>query len=188
MTEPARPAKLNTLDGTDWLPNRYDRVWWQEATTGPSRVVAAVSEDQIETALDLAACASEPFLLLWVLDTPRGGSQRGRYQSPPVPLEEMRRVLRQYRNLFEQDGRSDLWIHSREPLATIVLDRHDLLYLYGPPDAFISLLRSKGFENAQAKIPAPHAHEYHAAFDDLERAFALEYDWDVSDLRPEDDA
>ncbi len=167
------------------MPNVYERVWWQEETTGPSRIVAAVSDDQIGTIFKLAQCAAEPFLLLWVLHTPRGGSERGRYQSPPLTLNESELLLFKYRELFEQDGRSDIWIHAQTPDVTLVLDQHDLVYAYGPTQAFVS--RLSGFRPGRTSIPFPHAHNYHAQFDGLERMFVAELEWHVSQLEREDD-
>jgi hypothetical protein len=180
-----RLQKLSAFAGDEWVPNAYIPAWWQEGTTGPSRIVAAVSDDQIATALRLAACGSEPFLLLWVLHAPRAGSKRGRYQSPPICFREVEHLLLKYRALFEQDARSDIWIHAEAPDFTVVLDQHDRIYAYGPAEAFVS--RLEGFQNARTAIPSPHAHNYHAEFDDLERMFASEFDWNFTDLEPEDD-
>ncbi len=172
-------SKLSVLHGEEWIRHIHPRVWREEGT----RIVAAVSEGQIGTMLDLAAKIGEPLLILWVLRIPRTGVQAARYQSPPLFFEEVKDMLTKYRELFEQDGRSDVWIHAEG--ATIVLDQHDLLYLYGPLDAFKEALHD--FSEGRAAIPSPHAHEYHAAFDDLERAMASELEWLISDLRPEDE-
>jgi hypothetical protein len=180
-----RLAKLSFLDGSDWHPNRYERVWWQEKTTGAPRIVAAVSDQQVETALRLAACVASPYLLLWVLHTPRGGSRPGRYQSPPLSFEQLRETLVSYRQLFEQDGRSDIWIYAQEADVTVVLDRHDLIYTYAPIQTVSSALSH--FRNGQTTIPSPHSHHYHAELDELERNFAHQFEWHVTALRPEDE-
>jgi hypothetical protein len=184
-SSPARLAKLSALINDEWVPNVHERVWWQEETTGPSRIVAAVSKDQIGLVLRLAACASEPFLLLWVLHTPRAGTPRGRYQSPPLVFPDAEHLLLKYRALFEQDGRSDIWIHARPPELTVVLDQHDLIYAYGPIEALVA--RLEGVPHARTAIPSPHAHHYHAEFDDLERMLASELEWTVTELEPDDD-
>lgn len=150
--------------------------------------MAAVSESAVDVALALAAGLSEPLLLLWVLITPRGGSTAGRYQSPSLSFDEIRETLLEYRDLFEQDGRSNLWIHGRNPLATIVLDAHDVLYTYGPEDEFIDVLTTMEFTEGSIAIPSPHAHEYHAEFDRMEREFAQKFDWRITALRAEDES
>ncbi len=180
-----RLEKLSAFIGDEWVPNAYTRAWWQEETTGPSRIVATVSDDQVAIALRLAACGSEPFLILWVLHAPRAGSKRGRYQSPPLSFREVEHLLLKYRALFEQDARSDIWIHAEAPDFTIVLDQHDRIYAYGPAEGFVS--RLEGFRNTRTAIPSPHAHNYHAELDDLEQNFASEFDWNVTDLAPDDD-
>ncbi len=103
-------SKLRTFVDPEWVPNHYERVFWRDVAGTEPRVVAAVSENQIELMLDLAAWLVEPLLVLWVLHTPRGGSRPGRYQTPPLTLDEVRRLLIEHRALFEQDGRSDVWI------------------------------------------------------------------------------
>jgi len=187
MTLALDKAKLRTLVDSEWIPNRYERVFWVDHTTAGPRIVAAVSAGQTKVALDLAATINGPFLLLWVLHTPRGGSLPGRYQSPPLTADELHRVLERHAALFDRDGRSDIWIHSRTPDATIVLDRHDLLFAYGPRDTFIDALRAMHFREGLASIPSPHSHQYHAEFDELERALAGEFEWTISELRAEDE-
>lgn len=182
-----RLTKLSAFRDPEWIANHYERVYSRDDTGVEPRVVAAVSGNQVELALDLAASLAEPLLLLWVLHTPRGGSRPGRYQSPPQTRDEVRHLLIEHRALFEQDGRGDVWIHSGTPASTIVLDRHDLLFGYGPIASFEDALRTMNFTEGGVAIPSPHAHEYHAELDDLERSLAGAIEWRITDLRPEDE-
>lgn len=179
--------KLQTFADPEWVPNHYEHVFWRDAAGAAPRVVAAASENQIEVALDLAAWLVEPLFVLWVLHTPRGGSRRGRYQTPPLTRDEVHKLLIDHRALFEQDGRSDVWIHSGAPAATVVLDRHDLLFAYGPIESFVDTLRTMNFAEGLAAVPSPHAHEYHAELDELESSFASALEWRITDLHPEDE-
>ena len=181
------PAKLTELREGEWVPCRFERVARvEEMRNGASRAVAWVSEEQIDVLLKLSELLPEPVALLWVLHVPRATGEAGRHQSPLLTFDEASRLLLDHRALFEHDGRSDIWMHSSSAAATIVLDRHDRLFAYGPLDRFIDALKSLGFVEGHAVIPDPHAHNYHAGYDDLEISFAAAFDWTITDLRPED--
>ena len=186
MTHSGRLPKLSRLVESEWTPNEYARSFWVEETSGPLRIVAAVSDAQIETMLNLATVLSGPFLILWVLHTSLTGAVPGRYQSPPITFDDVRATVQRYIELFEQDGRSDIWIHCANPEATLVLDQHDWIYAYGPLEKFEAVLLADGFTYGQVTIPSPHAHEFHAEFDDLERAMRTEFEWTITELQPQD--
>ncbi len=88
--------------------------------------------------------------------------------------------------ILAQDGRHDLWIADPEAGAQLVLDRHHVLYAYGPLDDFVRELSAAGFERGEIAIPSPHAHHYHADFDADERAIVGHFAWRKSDLRHSD--
>ena len=79
------------------------------------------------------------------------------------------------------------WVRSHEDDATIVLDRHNLIFRNGPLDLFENELSDAGLARATPKeIPAPHVHNYHGEWDDAERAILKALDWTVKALREQD--
>lgn len=74
-----------------------------------------------------------------------------------------------------------------EDRATIVWDRHDLLYAYGPLEKFTAILREAGFTDGVAAIPSPHVHTYHPEFHQDAAAVMKAFPWSTSPLRPEDE-
>ena len=100
---------------------------------------------------------------------------------------EAKQLLQRYAGFFEHDRRSHIWIHARNPEATMVFDRHGLVYAYGLLDAFRRVFESAGLREGVEAIPTPHAHHYHSAYDEAESALAAEYAWTVSELRPVDE-
>jgi hypothetical protein len=90
---------------------------------------------------------------------------------------------------FEQDGRHNIWIHSPGENATIVYDRHQIVYAYGPIELFKSVLIKNGFKEAQSlgqHVSVPHEHYYHPEFDEEEVSIIKSFDWRKSPLREQD--
>ena len=55
----------------------------------------------------------------------------------------MEEFLREFGRFLCEDSRHDLWVRSHDDDATIVLDRHNVIYAYGPLDAFEAALKSR---------------------------------------------
>jgi hypothetical protein len=71
--------------------------------------------------------------------------------------------------------------------ATIVLDRHNVIYAYGPLDLFESTLRAPGVQPGSAReIPDPHVHHYRREWDDAEREVLRFFAWNIRPLRESD--
>jgi hypothetical protein len=61
-----------------------------------------------------------------------------------------------------QDARHDFWSRSHDDDATIVLDRHNIIHVYGPLTRFeATLLRIGATTRGLPRIPDPHVHHYH---------------------------
>lgn len=135
----------------------------------------------------LAACLAPPCFLLYILHTPRGEGEPGRYQSGELSRTEVADFLEQFSQFLKQDSRFDLWLHSPEDAATVVWDRHNLIHAYGPVETFAGVLRSLGFEKGEPEVPAPHEHHYHRALDVDAGAILASLDWNRTPLQPEDE-
>jgi hypothetical protein len=152
-----------------------------------SRLVAVVPESDPRLFADLLACMQPPLFLLYVLHSPRGEAAPGRYQSPPLQIDEAQAFLQRFADFLGGDGRFDLWAHSPGEQATLVWDRHDLLFGYGPLERFASELRARGFSEGEPRVPTPHEHHYRAELDPSARELIAAFDWSYSPLRPEDE-
>jgi hypothetical protein len=128
----------------------------------------------------------EPILVLYVLHTTRGEGPVGRYQAGELTREETCRFLDRFKPYFQADARFDLWLHFPNSHATIVWDRHNLLYLYGPIEHFKHVLTGLGFEPGEPNVNFHHVHYYRAEFDHDARELLGYFDWTWSQLRPED--
>ena len=99
----------------------------------------------------------------------------------------MQGFLGSFARFLSEDARHDFWIRSHSDDVTIVFDRHNLIYGYGPVDAFESRLRQLGVRaGGPPSIPDPHVHHYHAERDGDERAVLRAFDWAVKPLRESD--
>ena len=180
-------SKIDALHVADWVPWRHPGTYQVEQTAGPVRIVAAPSGRHAEVMLALAATLRDPFAILYVLHTPRGGSRAGRYQSPPMDRAAVNQFFASFGEFFASDGRHDIWLRSFPDEATIVWDRHDLLYAYGPIELLEGVLHSHQLTRGAVSIPSPHAHRYHQEWDHQEHAVLNAFQWIESPLQPQDE-
>ena len=106
------------------------------ATGSTPRILGAVPNSDPSVLGALADCMAAPFHLLYVLHTSRGEGELGRYQSPEISRQQLDDFLIKFAPFLSQDGRFDLWLYSPAAAATVVWDRHDQLFAYGPVDCF----------------------------------------------------
>jgi hypothetical protein len=151
------------------------------------RLLAGVPDSDPRVFLRLARELTGPYFLLFVLHTPRGIAEPGRYQSPAVDLDDVEDFVERFGPLLAADARFDLWLHSPADQATLVWDRHDQLFAYGPLARYAQALRAAGFVQGDVRVPAPHEHRYHAVLDDLAREVIEHFDWRCSPLQPGDE-
>lgn len=180
-------SKIDALHVADWVPWRQPGTYHVERTTGPVRIVAAPGGRHVEIMLALAAALHDPFAILYVLHTPRGGSKAGRYQSPPIDRAAVNRFFASFGEFLASDGRHDIWLRSFPDEATLVWDRHDLLYAYGPIELLEGVLHSHQLTRGAVSIPSPHAHRYHQGWDEQEHAVLGAFQWIESPLQPQDE-
>jgi hypothetical protein len=189
----AAPYKFGTPDpaadsGTsEW---QYGNVWATGGTNGGgSRLVIAPAQGHIETLLKLLPAMTGPFWLLYVLVVPRGHAESGRYQSPEPQSEvEVKDFLTSFSGFLEKDGRHNLWIASTSSSQMLIYDRHNVIYAYGPLDAWKQLLAADAFtEVPMIRFPSPHAHHYHESLDSEEDRLLSYYDWRRTPLKSSDE-
>ena len=120
-----------------------------------------------------AALLPEPLWVLYVLVTPRSEAAAGRYQSAtPHTREEVLALLDRFEKYFACDGRHNLWL-AAPPAGQLVLDRHEVIYAYGPIAEIVARLKEKDFAEVEMiRVPVPHSHHFHEEMDAEERGDA----------------
>ena len=172
-------AKFSQLQDLDDQPYIYPNIWEIEQTAGPQRLVIAPAAQHIDLLIELVRLLPEPFGMLYVLVVPRGHSgEPGRYQSAqPCDRDELEAFLRHFQTYFESDARQHLWLFSLPSRAQLIYDNHNVIYAYGPLDEFKRVIVAKGLTEGKVEFPAPHAHHYHAEFDEAERQVMQYWEW-----------
>lgn len=174
----------HNVDG-QWVEHVHPPVYRLHESANRLTATAPFSDPAVFVALGLSS--PPPYLLLYVLHTPRGEGEPGRYQSPDMSVEATKAFLNDYTPFLHQDGRFDLWIHSPETRTTIVWDRHNLIHAYGSAERFAEILQKLGFSPGKPSIPSPHEHYYHSDLDDMARDLLDAIEWYRKPLRPEDE-
>jgi hypothetical protein len=151
------------------------------------RLVAGIPGGDADILKTLIVQIEGPFFLLFVLHTPRGEADAGRYQSPPIDTAVLSQWINRFSDFLRADARFDLWVHSAAENATLVWDRHNLLFAYGPIDRFEMSLLELGFVEGDAVVPTPHEHHYRPKCDEDSKALLASFDWSWSPLKPEDE-
>jgi len=170
-------------DGPPWI---HPSTFAIEHLAGSSRITAG-SPGNARVFERLTACLLEPYLLLYVLHTPRGEADAGRYQSEPLSGAEFRALVARFGRYFAGDARFDLWVHSPADGSTIVWDRHDLIHAYGPLERFTLELERLGYIAGEVGVPVPHIHHYREEFDADAAELLASRDWSWTPLLPEDE-
>jgi hypothetical protein len=175
--------KLSYFSGGEWIEHSHPPTFAQES----KRVVAGVPNGDSEIFERLLLSLEPPYFLLYVLHTPRGEGRAGRYQSPSFSAAQVREFLGSFKQFLSQDARFDIWGHSPSDKGTVVWERHNLLYAYGPMEGFLRELRALGFDAGAPNIPAPHQHHYRSELDHHARRLLSTFEWSWTELRPEDE-
>ena len=174
-------------DGTD-AEHRYPDHYEWERTTGPVRLVVAPKGSHVDLLIALTGCWRGPFWILYVLSVPRTGALPGRYQSPePLGQADVATFLSTHRSFLEGDARHALWVASASAEGTLVYDRHNVLYAYGPIEMFEAVLQAHGIRRGPVELPVPHSHHYHDSHDVAETKLLGALDWIYSPLQEGDE-
>lgn len=180
--------KLSAQIGDTWTAHDHPQTFEIRLDQGqPTRLKAGLTVNGIAQFRTVAEVLTGPFFLLYILHTPRGEGEPGRYQSQLIEKGELDAFLKRFGTFLSADARHDFWLHSPSEKATLVWDRHNLLFGYGPVSAFAASLREEGFGEGTPAIPSPHAHHYRHEFDDDATAMLAALDWHWTPLRPEDE-
>lgn len=180
--------KISRQQNKDWIDCAYDPVFETKKMQGGTNcIVASVSACLPSPFENLVRVLEGPYMLLYVLHTPRGEGKPGRYQSEEFSAEKLSAFLLEFGNYLYSDARFDLWAYSPAERATIVWDRHNLIYAYGPLPRYERVLSELGYGVAFPLIPTPHAHNYREEFDETAARLLKNYLWAYSPLRPEDE-
>lgn len=172
-------------DGVGQAPYFHPNVWKREPAGNTERLVIGPRGDFLDLVLELTQCLEAPYAVLYVLSVPRGGSEPGRYQlEERLEMPQLQSFLEPYRAYLEGDARHHLWIHSLDSSATIIYDKHDLIYAYGPIDCYLNVLSKRGLGEGEVELPFPHYHNYFEEFDAVERQIISSHTWRRTPIVP----
>lgn len=157
-------------------------------STGMERLLISVPPQYSDLLRRLAEILPPPYYVLYVLHTPRGEGDPGRYQSTELTWPDLSDFLVRYSRYLAGDARHDLWVHSPETKQTLIWTRHNQIFAEGQPlDRIATLLISLGFKEGEVEPIPTHIHHYRSEFDEDAAAVLAYFDWYRTPLRPEDE-
>ena len=179
--------KISALIGSVETPVEYGNTFARESVGSQIRLRIGLDDAQDACVRELWSGLVGPFQMLYVLHTTRTGADLGRYESPELAATEVDEFLLRFGPYLAQDSRHDFWLRSHDDDATIVLDRHNIIYAYGPLAAFEAALLRIGVASRELPIiPDPHVHYFNHEWDDAERDVLTALRWIKKPLRNSD--
>jgi hypothetical protein len=180
-------VKLQAFVGNKPQSFEYGNTFARENVGTQERLRIGLNDTQHGYVHLLADGLVGPFQLLYILHTSRTGADLGRYESPELNAQQVGEFLQRFGRFLSEDSRHDVWLRSHDDDATIVLDRHNMIYAYGPLDLFeTALLRVGARPGGLPEVPDPHVHHYHREWDEAERELLGVFPWKIKPLRPSD--
>jgi len=188
-------TKLSRVSGTPAQPTEhpftYENTFAREQLTdGSWRIRAGVRDNQSRAVRMLSTELMAQHRVLYLLHTSRIDASLGRYTSADLSAAELDQFLKEFAAFFDGDARHDLWVHSSASRSTIVLDRFNMIFLYGDLERFAMLLSNLGLIEVAAfaapTVPTLRALHYHPEWDETERRILIALPWHRSQLRPGD--
>lgn len=177
---------IEQIDG-NWVERNSPAVFCREATSdGGKRLQVSLPREEAFLLFKLVEGLRPPFQLFYVLHTPRGEGEAGRYQSPTLSRTQTQDFLRRFEAYFLADARYDLWVRSASSGDVIVWDRHNDLYVYGGLDDIAERLMQLGFQEGLPPSIGTHQHHYRGEFDREAAEVLNSFNWHRTPLRPED--
>lgn len=174
-----------TFEGDIRYPEQ--NTWTLQQHSDLERLIISPSDNNVNILLELSQCLPEPFGILYILLVPRVTENTGRFQNPsPSNRDEMESFILHFSEFIEKDGRHELWLISLPISATLVYDRHNVIYAYGPISDFIDILKKKGFTEGKFESIPTHTHYYHSEFDKKELELMSYWDWIYFPLKESD--
>ena len=178
-----RLFKLGCLKAEVWVEHSHSPLFER----GDRRIVATAPAGDVTVFRKLTQSLEPPLFLLYVLHTPRGEGLPGRYQSPSLSSIDLDSFLDRFSDFLTCDSRFDLWAYSPGMQATVVWDRHNLIFAYGPLADFERCLLGLGFSHGTPSMNFEHQHNYHAEFDSSAAAVLEYFAWSHTPLKAEDE-
>jgi hypothetical protein len=184
----AQKWKLGTVRAGEDVSFKYTPSYARQVVGGVERLVIAPGAAPIGLLRELLPLLPEPVWVLYVLVTPRSDAPAGRYQSAkPHTREEVLALLDRFESYLASDGRHNLWL-AAPPAGQLVLDRHEVIYAYGPIAEIVARLNEKELaEVDMIRVPVPHSHHFHEELDADEQAMLAHWEWMQSELQETDD-
>lgn len=170
---------------TDAIEHVHPAIY--EVRTEPPHIYAGIPYGNPLVFETLTRRLTPPYMLLYVLHTPRGEAEPGRYQSPDLSEDEFQDFMRRFGPYLGSDARFDIWSRSEADDATVVWDRHNFLFAYGPLAQFETGLKSLGFAKGEIPKLERHVHHYRSECDADATALLAAFDWYRTPLKTEDE-
>jgi hypothetical protein len=174
--------KLSHQVNSEWVDYSHK----PEYQVQQNRLEIGLQAGKASVVAGLVNLMEEPLFILYVLHTSRGEGQEGRYQSPLLSKIDVLSFIEKYSKFLAADSRFDIWFHSPSMGATVVWDRHNLVFAYGALEQFKEYISHEGYTEGNPTMEFAHQHHYRQAFDHDAASLLNKFSWSFSPLQQAD--
>lgn len=151
-----------------------------------ARLVVTLPAGRNDVLRALTEAVQGPFQILYVLHSPRGEGEAGRYQSPELTQEETAAFLQRFEPFLAADARADIWVRAIGSESLLVWDRHHEVFAYGATEAIMARLLGLGFSEGTHVHAGLHKLHYRPECDADAAALLAALPWTYGPLQPGD--
>lgn len=148
-----------------WLPSKdgnrplvFEKVFEEETVKGVDRLVVTTDGSPCELLLDLVRPGGTDYHCLYVK---RDSEEEVRHESRSMVYSELSALVDRFRALLESDPSQNFWAYNTATKRQVVLDEHNLMFVYEQLPQAIAWLEGHGFSRGRVSLPTPHIHQYY---------------------------
>ena len=170
-----RKVSAWTDDG-NFTAHTFGNVFEHDQSGESARIILGLDSGWVDFMLD-AVRQRTKVMMLFNQVLPRDPGRAGKYTSDLSTKAEATEVLERFRDLIERDARHEFWLSWPDEGDQAVLDNHNRLFLYGRQDVWRHQCEQFRVVEGPVILADPHAHFYHAEYDEDVAELLERYAW-----------
>jgi hypothetical protein len=152
---PKAKAKIWVPKGRGVVQVEFEDIYLRETVMGVERLVVSCRRNWLERCLELVRPDGSEFFCLH-----EARDEGVRTQSAAMSFDELTQFTSEFREYIECDPSHVFWFFNSDTRRQVVLDEHNLTFVYEDLENAVSYLRSEGFREGSIELPSPHVHFY----------------------------
>lgn len=148
-------SKIWSTSNEGNVPIEFDNRFSRETVEGVHRVIVAARGQWIDHMLKIVNPEGKYFYVIYQQQDTENDE---RFQSGELTFESLQSLMTRFRDLIEISPWHNFWVYNIDAEIQVVLDEHNLMFVYGHLDDCVAMLLEAGFVDDKIELPFPHLH------------------------------